>query len=72
MSYKSGIAALNLEFTDRVPRTEYSAESRKRSICYNKAYIKLSIKIAESYVRKVKNLKNFLKFFYCKVNGTED
>ena len=27
MSYKSGVAALNLDFTDRVPRTEYSAES---------------------------------------------
>jgi hypothetical protein len=27
MSYKSGVAALSLEFTDRVPRTEYSAES---------------------------------------------
>ncbi len=26
MSYKSGMAALNLEFTDTVPRTEYSAE----------------------------------------------
>lgn len=25
MSYRSGMAALNLEFTDRVPRTEYSA-----------------------------------------------
>ncbi len=27
MSLKSGLAALNLEFTDTVPRTEYSAES---------------------------------------------
>lgn len=26
MSYKSGMAAMNLEFTDRVPRTEYSAD----------------------------------------------
>ena len=26
MSYKSGKAALNLEFTDRVPRTEYSVD----------------------------------------------
>ena len=26
VSYESGIAALNLEFTDRVPRTEYSVE----------------------------------------------
>jgi len=27
MSYKSGIAALNLEFTDKVPRVEYSARN---------------------------------------------
>lgn len=27
MSYESGMAALNLEFTDRVPRTEYSAQA---------------------------------------------
>ena len=25
MSYKNGMAALNLEMTDKVPRTEYSA-----------------------------------------------
>lgn len=27
MSYKDGIAAINLEMTDRIPRTEYSALS---------------------------------------------
>ena len=26
MSYKNGLAAINLEMTDTVPRTEYSAE----------------------------------------------
>jgi len=27
MSYQSGWKAINLEFTDRVPRTEYSVET---------------------------------------------
>ena len=27
MSYKSGVAALNHKFSDRVPRTEYSAHN---------------------------------------------
>ncbi|MCK5565665.1 MAG: hypothetical protein KAJ07_10505 [Planctomycetes bacterium] len=49
MSYEHGITAINLEMTDRVPRTEYSVERHGKThvfignvLYYNQAYKELS------------------------------
>lgn len=58
MSYKNGMAAINLEMTDSVPRTEYSAETHWDLV---KKVTSLDVNAASDADSKLEAMKAFMK-----------